>query len=62
MTDWTVDAPPSPTSSMIVGCLAAGVSVVGDFSDCVGECEPPPQVVVVVPDGAEVTVINSGGF
>lgn len=63
MTEWKCDLPPSATTSMIAGCFTAGVSVCGDFSECDNECEPPPNVTVIVPDGVSVTVYTQpGGF
>lgn len=45
-TEWIKDPPPKGSTSMRVGCIKANVAIVGDSSQCVNECNAPPDVAI----------------
>ena len=59
-TVWMKDAPPGGTTSILVGCFKAGVGRVGDISECISECNPPPDVIIGVTGTINVNVTIKG--
>ena len=60
MTTWIKDNLPSKNTSMIVGCITAGVAKVGDTTACSSGCDPAPVVEIKVSGSIDVNVTVKG--